>query len=101
MEKHETERVYDDEMSPLVARLIEIAKANNIPLFLSAGMLCVVDGELDPTTCASMIPMDDAGDKRLDGLVNRHRLCLEIVRGHSGFDTACAMAITRHHKREG
>lgn len=97
MEKHRTEQVYDDEMYPLVAKLIELAKGAGIPLFVSAGMLCVVNDDYIPTTCVTLEPPETDDEPRLAGLVNRHRLCLEIVRGHSGFDTARAMTITRHY----
>ena len=96
MEKHQTEDVYDEEIYPLVAQIIEIAKRAKIPLFISAGTLCVVDGELDPTTCATLVTHGEEGAPELKGMENRHALCLEIVRGHSGFDTASAMMITRH-----
>lgn len=97
MTKHNTESVYDVQMYPLVAKLIEIAKEHKIPLFVSAGMLCDVDGEPTATTCTTLITHGVECPKGLAGMDNRHNLCFEIVRGHGGFDTACAMIITRHH----
>ena len=55
--KHHTEAVYDDEMFPLVAQLIEIATREGIPLLVSAGMIVDVDGEY---VCAR--DPDDAED---------------------------------------
>ncbi len=72
-EMHQTERAYDDEMAPLITQLIEVAKREGIPLFVSAGML---DAEGEQMGCTTLIPSD----------------------GHSGFDTASALTITRHRK---
>lgn len=88
----QTEQVYDEEMAPLVAQLIEIAKRESIPLFVSAGMV-MEDGSKGG--CTTNIPSDD-----FPGYTNRLTLCTGIVRGHSGFDTASAMMITRHHPTE-
>ncbi len=89
--KHRTEQVYDDEMAPLIARLIDIAKREGIPLFVTAGML---DDDGDTMGCTTCIP-DETG--LLAGFSNRIGLCVGIMRGHEGFDTAAGMVITRHH----
>lgn len=99
MEKHHTERVYDDEMNPLVAQLIKIAQREGIPLLVSAGMICDVNGEPTPTVCMTEIALPKVGSdpEKLAGIRNRHGLAHEILRGHRGFDTAAALMITRHH----
>lgn len=101
MSKHRTEQVYDDEMSPLVAQLIAIAKREGIPLLVSAGMLCVADGDGEDfdepiaTTCDTLVYTDDAR-ALLPGIVNRYSLAKGVVRGHKGFDTACGLMISRY-----
>lgn len=90
--KHRTEQVHDEEMAPLVAQLIEIAKREGIPLLVSAGML---DSDGDPLLCDTMIA-ESVEDCIAPGIRNRHRLCIEILRGHGGFDTACRLMITGH-----
>lgn len=103
MTKHRTEQVYDDEMSPLVAQLIAIANRENIPLFVSAGMVCEADGDGEPfdtplaTTCTTNVGQDGC-DPRLEGMVNRHSLAFGVIRGHAGFDTACGLMISRYPK---
>lgn len=94
MSKHETEEIYDTQMAPLVAELIGIAKANDIPLVLSAGM---IDPDGEVIGCTTVIP---SKRPELAGPVNRHQLATKIFRGHSGFDTACGMVITRHHDND-
>lgn len=96
MPKHRTEQVYDDEMSPLIAQLIAIAKRENIPLLVSAGMLGE-DGA--PMTCDTVIGAAKA-DRFAPGIDNRHDLAFELIRGHRGFDTAAGLAITRHHPKD-
>lgn len=91
--KHRTEQVHDEEMAPLVAQLIEIAKREGIPLLVSAGMLAD-DGE--EMLCTTIIA-DAKDDCIAPGARNRFGLCVGIVRGHGGFNTASALAITRHH----
>ena len=91
MAKHRTEQVYDDEMAPLVTKLIEIAEREGMPLFVTAGMVNEDGGAM---ACTTAIP-DETG--LLPGIGNRIGLCTEIVRGHVGFDTAAGMVITRHH----
>lgn len=103
-DKHSTEEVYDNEMAPLVSQLIAIARRANIPLVVSAGMLCRVDDNghgdedsaLSPTTCTTKITPDYV-DPMLKGMVNRHNLAVGVVRGHSGFDHAAALVISRYH----
>lgn len=93
---HRTEQVYDGEMFPLVAKLIEIAKRENMPLLVSAGMLGP-DGE--PMMCSTLIGAAKA-DRFAPGIDNRYGLAHGIVRGHSGFDTAAGLIITRYHEPE-
>ena len=95
--RHRTERVYDEEMAPLVAQLIAIAKRENIPLFLSAGMIDSDGGAMVCTTDVGHVGALEA----LAGVCNRHSICTEVVRGHAGFDTAAGLMITRHHPTEG
>ena len=94
---HDTERVYDEQMAPLVTQLINIAKASNIPLFLSAGMI-LRDGTAG--CCTTLIGPDLPVDPLLKGVSNRLLLCSGIVRGHRGFDTAAGLVISRHHPVE-
>ena len=91
-----TEAVYDEEMAPLVQRLIEIAKRERIPLLVSAAMV-MPDGTAGG--CLTALGFDDA-DPRLKGMQNRHGLSVGVMRGHSGFDTASGLVITRHHREE-
>lgn len=93
--KHRTEVVYDSEMAPLVARLIEIAKRERIPLLVSAGMINERGGRM---TCDTLVADTDAPTG--PGIVNRYALCKELIRGHEGFDTAAGLWITRHHPTE-
>lgn len=90
-DRHETERVYDEEMGPLVAQLIAISKRAGVPLFVNAGM---VDPEGLPRVCVTYVR---AGDEWASGIDNRHSLCSGVVKGHSGMDTAAGLMITRHH----
>lgn len=92
MGKHRTEAAYDDEMFSLVARLIEIARREGVPLMVSAGML---DPEGEPMGCTTLVV--DGADPELAGYSNRLKLAVGVVRGHSGFDTAAGLMITRHH----
>ena len=91
MSKHSTEAAYDEQMAPLVAQLIEIAKREGIPLFVTAGML---DRNGEPIGCTTKIP---SGQRELSGYDNRIELCAGITMGHSGFDTVSVLLITRHH----
>ena len=94
---HETERVYDEQMAPLVSRLIDIAKANGIPLLVSVGMVMRDGGPGCWVTNIGRDAMATQMDPRLEGAYNRFGLCTAIVRGHSGFDTAAGLIISRHH----
>lgn len=94
MAKHRTEQVYDDEMSPLVAKLVEISQREKIPLIVSAGMLGP-DGE--NMTCDTMLIFGRSIGEPMAGIENRFGLSHNIIRGHAGFDTAEALMITRHH----
>lgn len=86
MAKHASERIYDEQMAPLVERLIEVAKANKIPLFLSAGMV-LSDGQ---PGCCTILVIDgvEEVEPRLGGAANRFKLCTTLVRGPSSLDTA-------------
>lgn len=105
MTKHRTEQVYDDEMSPLVAQLIAIAKREKIPLLVSAGMILRQDDhgnvhEQDHKgTCDTLLlhGSEDAQHPELLKVENRYGLAYEVIRGHEGFDTARSMAITSHY----
>lgn len=93
--RHRTERVYDEEMAPLVAQLIEISKREQIPLFVVAGML---DEKEEPISChTAMVFGKNRPERCLLGLENRIGLCLGIIRGHSGFDRASGLMISRFH----
>lgn len=94
MSKHRTEQVYDDEMAPLVARLIEISKREGIPLLVNAGML---DANGEPLQCITLLGRGPEGDDRLAGIDNRHGLCDGILRGDERFDRAAGLVITRFH----
>jgi hypothetical protein len=100
MDKHPTEHVYDEEMFPLVAQLIAIANRNKIPLIVSAGMIFPgPDGEPGSGCCTTVI-LHGKGerDERLRGAENRFGLCEGIIRGHSGFDNAAGLIISRFHE---
>lgn len=84
MAKHTTEQVYDEQMAPLVRRLIEIANANKIPLFLSAGMI-MPDGR---PGCSTTLVGTEGCDPKLSGAVNRYGFCASLVRGPASLDTA-------------
>lgn len=88
--RHATEQAYDEEMAPLVAKLIAIAKERGIPLLVSAGML---DEDGEHMGCTTLIP--EANGFR--GFTNRMQLCSGILRGDTRFDTASSMQITRYH----
>jgi hypothetical protein len=92
--KHRTEQVYDDEMSPLVAQLIDIAKREGIPLFVSAALFNPDGSRL---SCETKIPGSLPENK---GMNNRHALAMNLVRSHDGMDTAAGLMITRHHAEE-
>jgi hypothetical protein len=92
--KHRTEQVYDDEMSPLVTQLIAIARREGIPLLVSAGML---DPDGDGLMCNTLICHGRGHPGFMGGIENRLGLALGVIQGHSGFDTASALVITRHH----
>lgn len=93
--KHRTETVYDDEMNPLVAKLIEIAKREGIPLFISAGM---IDANGGPMTCDTCIQESLADTPPvLRGIRNRQGLALNLMRGHAGLDRAAGLVISRYH----
>ena len=91
-ERHETERVYDEEMAPLVGELIAIAKRAGLPLLVNAGMIGPVGG---PRVCVTNV---QSGVEWAKGIDNRHGLCSGVVTGHQGFDTARAMMITKYHE---
>lgn len=95
-DKHHTEQIYDAEMAPLVAKLIEISKREKIPLLVSAGLL--LDGE-DPGGCCTLLVYGnkEGQDRRLLGQENRLNLALGVIRGHNGFDRAAGLMISRFH----
>jgi hypothetical protein len=86
--RHETERIYDEEMSPLIDRLLRIAADNNIPLFLDVGM--IIGGI--PGASTSRI-QGDAPRMELLGRLQRHELCRTIAMGDSRFDRAHGLAM--------
>jgi hypothetical protein len=88
---HETEQIYDEQMAGLVAQLIAIAKANDLPMLLSVGMVL----ESGPGACTTSIP---SGRKKLKGIRNRFGLSLKIIRGDERFDRASGLMITRCHE---
>lgn len=90
--KHETEAVYDEQMAPLVDKLIEIAREHGIPMLFHAGMI-MDDGGAGG--CITLVPGEEHAD--LDGINNRHKLCAEICRGDARFDRAKALMITKFH----
>lgn len=92
--KHETERVYDELMAPLVTELIRIAKEHNIGLFLTAPMI-LDDGKVGH--CTTKIPCTRA---EFGGANNRHGLCVALMQGDTRFDKASALTITRFRAQE-
>lgn len=76
--KHLTEEVYDNEMAPLIAKLIEIAERDNIPLFIDAGMF---DENGVVLSCTTRIFPNNTG---LELIVKRHSICLAAVFGRLG-----------------
>lgn len=96
--KHRTEEVYDNEIAPLMAKIIEIAKRENIPMLVSFGMK-MEDGTAGCCTTA-LSPDTEDMDAGLRGFRNRVGLALGVLRGHAGFDTAAALMITRYHPQE-
>jgi len=93
---HRTEQVYDDEMAPLVTRLIEIAKREGMPMILSVGMIM---GDETAGTCTTML-CGYSADPRLKGVSNRCGLASGIMRAHNGMDTAAGLMISRHHPND-
>lgn len=87
---HRTEAVYDDEMAPLVSRLIAIAKREGIPLLVSTGLVL----EHGPGCCTTLLPTNVP---ELAGVENRFMLSVGIIRGDERFDRAAGMVITRFH----
>jgi hypothetical protein len=88
MSKHRTEQVYDDEMAPLVARLIEIAKREKIPFYVLAGMLDEDGGPMGCTT--SLVWGDEQPEVDLLGLEERVAKCAFIAHHGSVPETALA-----------
>lgn len=87
------EEVYDEEIAPLMAKILEICKRENMPMFASFA----VKGE-DGSVLGCSLLLAEEHDDGLNGYRNRLGLCLGIVRGHDGFDTAAGLMITRHRK---
>lgn len=94
MTKHRTEEIYDNEMAPLVSKLIEIAKREKIPMLVSVGMF---DPDGDRMSCDTKIPGEIPRDV---GVNNRHALAFSLIRGHDGFDTAAGLMISQHHRED-
>jgi hypothetical protein len=92
---HRTERVYDEEMAPLVSRLVEIAERENMPLFVSAAMT-FPNGEVGMCTTALV---DLKGENNeYAGAANRVSVCAGLMRGHEGLDRAAGLVISRYHE---
>jgi len=102
MDKHRTEAVYDDEISPLVTQIIEICKREQLPCLISVGMILRADHhgntytEDHKGTCDTLLAFgpDNGQHPELLKVENRHGLAFEVVRGHEGFDTAKRLMIT-------
>jgi hypothetical protein len=94
-DRHPTERAYDDEMSPLVAQLIALAKRHKIPLLVSAGMRRPDGGQM---TCDTLIIHGRKDPDSIPGIENRLNLAHAVVRGHAGFDNAAGLMISRFHE---
>ena len=75
--RHPTERVYDDEISPLVLKIIEIVQREGLPLLISVGMVGPNGGVMTCDTW-SRTPEDDSG--RFAGLETRYDLAAGIIR---------------------
>lgn len=93
--RHPTERAYDEEFSPLVAQLIELAKKHKIPLLVSAGMRRPDGAQM---TCDTLILHGRYDPDCIPGVENRLALANAVVRGHRGFDHASALQISRFHE---
>ena len=93
--KHKTEQVYDDEIAPLMVQIIKICKRDGIPMMASFGMK---DENGEAIGCSTLLAGSPEADDGLNGYRNRFGLGIGIARGHSGFDTAAGLMITRHHK---
>ena len=99
MDRHRTEQVYDDEMSPLIVQLIEISKREGIPLLIHTAMFLPDgdSGEFIVGGCVTRVPGTGSCAPEFHGMVNRHGLCSQIVQGDERFDRAAGMVISRFH----
>lgn len=98
-QRHHTEKLYDEEISPLVKKILEIVKRENLPFLLSVGFIGP-DGTGSTCTSAyvpSRTELNGLGLKALWGKANRIQMCYNIIYGHSGWDTASSVWITAHH----
>lgn len=93
--KDRREEVYDSEISPLVWRIIEIAKREQIPMIMSFGMR---DESGTPMTSDTALQFGTKGNDFLSAIENRYALAMGVVRGHPGFDTAKSLRIVSHHE---
>lgn len=91
------EQVYDDQINPLVAHILAICKEHQIPILISAGM---VNDDGEPLMCSSILCHGKESANQLRGIENRYSLALGIIQGHSGFDTAAGLMITRNHPED-
>jgi hypothetical protein len=89
--RHPTERVYDEQIAPLVAQIIDIAKEHGIPFFCTAGMI-MRDGSAGGCTTKVGTPTD----ARLHGVVNQHGWCQTIAR-NGRWQTAARAMVTSYH----
>lgn len=92
MEKPRTERVYDEEMLPLIERLAEIAMREKMPLLCSVGIVLEKDGALCLGTGTTF--RVESASSEFVGIVNRFALSLEILTSKkSELDTASEIEI--------